>query len=153
MDFVRPTVASVEYIANNMRYDDMVEIICAGAPNPLTAIQECVKISQACVVASYQDEPMVIYGMSKPCLSSGVATIWMLGTVSSAQLPKEFMVYTRKVLKEMLKEAGTLENYIHCGNKTNIKWLKALGFKFGKPAKMGTHNQHFMKFTLEAKDV
>lgn len=149
LDFHVPIDSDLEFIAENMRADDVAEVLAAGNESPLEALVSSVKHSKAVVVASYEGAPLVIYGLVKPSILSTTGIIWMLGTNQSLDYPREFMVYTRRVLKEMLLECDELTNYVHDENVRSIKWLKALGFTMDDRAPHGPFDAMFRKFYMK----
>ena len=152
-EFKRPTDDDLRYIAKHMRKDDVIEIMASGSKGPYQSLVRGVKESKTTVVASYQGVPMVIYGMSKVNPTTGTASIWMLGTDHVTAYPRQIMVYTRRVLREMLKEARMLTNYTHARHITSVNWSKALGCKLEEPVKRGPYKELFHRFTLERDDV
>lgn len=143
----------IRHLAKHMRPSDIKEIIAAGSDNPYNTLKRSVASSKSAVVACYEDEPLVIFGMNEPNPSTGTAVIWMLGTNQSLKFRREFMYYTRMVLDEMLLDAYQLTNYVHVGNTQSVRWLKALGFALDAPITAGPYGEKFRRFTMERKDV
>lgn len=148
LDFVKPTDEFIQFIADNMWHEDVDEVMAAGNESPLDSLIKAVEGSDACVVACYKGVPLVIYGLARPTILGKTGVPWMLTTTLSKQYKKEFMVYTRRVIKEMFDECDELINYVHIKNKTSIKWLKALGFTISDPITNPKTAEQFCKFHL-----
>lgn len=149
LEFHAPIDSDLEFIAANMRDDDAAEVMASSGSTPYEAIIESIKRSKAVVVASHKGVPLVIYGLVKPAILSSTGIIWMLGAEQSMAYPREFMVYTRRVLDEMLLECDELMNYVHGKNLRSIKWLKSLGFTIDEPEPYGVSKEMFHKFYMK----
>lgn len=146
LTFHRATGADIGFIADNIWHEDETEVLAAGNRSVMDAIQQAAQHSKACVVAKIGDMPLVIYGLHKRSVLSTTGVPWMLTTKQSKQYRREFMVYTRQVIDEMLTECELLVNYVHSENKTSIKWLQALGFTIDEPMPNNKTGELFHRF-------
>lgn len=147
--FVKPTVESLKFIADNMRQEDVDEVRAAGSRSPMGSLVRGVKESKTTVVVEYQGVPMVIFGLVPYGLLSGTASPWMLGTDQVVKHKREIVGYTRQVIDAMLLEYSKLVNFAHVKNEPSIKLLSGLGFTFDDPAPHGPHGELFRKFYIE----
>lgn len=92
------------------------------------------------VLEAYDGTLCGIAGLKDHC-------IWMWTTNGIKTHTKEFMRFSKFMLKELLKTEGYLENLIHINNKDHIKWLKILGAKFYK-----TETRSFLKFQFKESE-
>lgn len=146
LTFHRATDDDIQFIADNIWHEDETEVLAAGNASVLSAIQHAAFHSKACVVAKIGDMPLVIYGLHKRSVLSTTGVPWMLNATQSKKYRREFMVYTRQVIDEMLDECELLVNYVHSGNRTSIKWLTALGFTIDNPVPNQKTGELFHKF-------
>ena len=102
LQFSKPTEEDILFIADNMRDSDVAEVLAAGSASPLRSLTDGVNVSDACVVAKYEGVPMVIFGLRKLTILGDTGVIWMLGTNQSRICRREFTIYTRRVIEEML---------------------------------------------------
>ena len=152
LDFVKPTDKLIQHIADNMRQDDIDEVLAAGNSSPHSALLNSIQHSKAVVVATYNGEPLVVYGLVKQSILGSKGVIWMLGTDEATKFKREFMVYTKQVLHAMFEECDLLMNYVYTGNEVSIKWLRVLGFTIEEPMPHGPNNALFHKFYLKREN-
>ena len=151
--FTAPTEEVLQFIADNMRQADIEEVAASHGHTPIQALCEGVKISDSCVVAIANDEPVAVFGLVRGCVLSGYGTPWALGTDSLFEYKKSFMKWSRVLLAMMLNEFDHLENFVHVKNQQSVRWLKWLGFQFEEPQPYGLKRELFMKFYLEKERV
>lgn len=147
LQFSEPTSDDLQFIAENMRDEDAIEVYAAGAKSIIDELQQsaCGGIS---VVAKDNGVPLVIYGCKRTRGITGSMKIWMLGTKQSEKYKKELLVYTRKVIDNMLKMSPHLYNYMHTKNIKSMRLLKRLGFTFTDEIVMPT-GEKFVRFYKE----
>ena len=152
LDFVKPDDELLQLIALNIRPADRDELLAAGNKTVIDALYKSVKLSKTSVVACHNGTPLVIYGMGVPNQLGNTALPWMLGTVQSERFKREFMVYTARVIKEMLIEFPRLVNFVYHKNIRSIKWLKALGFTIDDAKPYGPYGELFHRFHMEDRN-
>ncbi len=153
LTFHRPTSDDLKHIADNMWHEDRRELAAGGNTDILQCLIESVESSKVSVVAKHNGNPLVIYGLQRFNMLGRKGIPWMLTTVDSKNYRREFMVYTRKVIDEMLTECPYLYNYVHTKNKTSIKWLTALGFTIDDPVQHVETGELFHLFHIGDEHV
>lgn len=149
LDFNMTTDDDIKFVADNMRDFDVAEVLAAGSESVHQSLVDSVELSKTAVAVSHDGVTILIFGLVKPSLISKSGVIWMLGANQSLNYKRELMVYTRRVIKEMLNECDELYNYVHDENKVSIKWLKALGFTMGEPEPYGPYDALFRRFYMK----
>lgn len=153
INFRQPTVADVEYLAENMRQQDVDEVWAASHFSPIEAIQTGVDESDYAVVALNGDVPVMIYGLKKLGLVSDNGIPWALGAYGVYQCRKELVTMSRSIVDKMLDICPVLFNYVDCRNTVSIHWLKWLGFTMHSAKPYGAESLPFHKFTMVKEDV
>lgn len=146
---VRPTVELIEYIADNMRQEDIDEVWASDHYTPLEALMAGWKQSDYSVIITINDEPCVMIGLVSRGLLSDKGIPWMLGTEGALKYKKKFFTLVPPIIKDMLILCKYLYNYVHTENKVSIKWLKWIGFTLCDPEPYGREKALFHKFYLE----
>lgn len=151
--FSQPTQSDLQFIADNMRDADRVEVDASGGYTPMQALQMSIDTSQFSAVASVDGVPFVAFGVSiRSCITGDVGHPWLLGTDGIITYAREFLKHSYKVRDEMLSQCPLLMNYVHAGNQKSIQWLSRLGFAIGPAQPFGLKGQLFHRFSLERKE-
>jgi hypothetical protein len=148
VSFERVTEGHIAHVSDNLREGDRVELRAGGVASILNALQKSVNQSQYCSTALLDGTPCAIFGLVKTDILSGIGIPWLLGTDLIDKGRRHFIVETKRGVDEMLTICPTLINVVHVENKKTIRWLKSMGFKFGKPAPIGVRGEMFMQFTM-----
>lgn len=151
LEFRYPTEQDILWITEHLTEADRVELFAGGHKSVEKVIRDAVRKSKACIVAVYEDKPLTIYGLYKSSVLGNGGIPWMLTTHQSKQYRREYMVYTRLVIDEMLEECDVLSNYVHAKNRISIKWLKALGFTIDEPEENPITKELFHRFHLSKR--
>lgn len=146
--FKKPCDADLRYVAATMRSADVAEIKASHGFLPYDALLNGVDQSEFCVVAHINDEPVCVLGLNRRDFVSGIGVPWMLGSNSVMKYKREILLYSPKIIREMLSLCETLINYVHTDNKMSIRWLKWLGFKIDDPQPAGINGELFHKFHM-----
>ena len=145
--FVKPNSDLVQYVANNMRQADRIEITASHGYTPIEALVKGVAISTLSSVALINDEPCAVFGLVVENIITGFGVPWLLGTDLIFKHKRDFVEHTRIGVDEMLEVCPRLENWVHCENVKSIRWLKSMGFTMSDPKPIGVNGELFMRFT------
>jgi hypothetical protein len=138
----------LQFIAENMRNDDIEEVRAASNKTPIKAITDGVRISDFSSVAVINGDVVAVMGVVKGSTLSDSGVAWLLGTTYISKHRREFLDNSHKVLNAMLDICPELSNYVHAKNKTSIRWLSWLGFQINDPEPFGVNNELFHEFTI-----
>lgn len=125
------TIQHAEYIASRVRRADREELWASHMMTPLRAMHIGIKSSEFCVTGLDDEEPVVMWGVNRPCLLShrhGVP--WMVATekLDQKDVMVAFLRRCREPLLVFMKEFDILENYVDERNTRAIRWLQYMGF-------------------------
>lgn len=141
---IRPLIdQDIERVVCSLREADRREIEAASG-DVSAAVFDTVRRSDVAMTVD-DGEPIALFGVaSNGVVGGGVP--WLIGTDGLARHKKEFLQRSRCYFAEMLKEYGTLENYVDIRNKQSIRWLRWLGFSFDQPKPYGVQQRPFCRF-------
>lgn len=148
VSFEPVTRDSLEYIADNVRDADRLEVMYSHGVDPLTAIVGASGESSLSSVAMCDGVPVAVFGMVKLGGLFEYGSPWLIGTDQLFTLKREFLTYTRQGVDQMLRMCPSLINYVHCENVKSIRWLKSMGFEFDDPAPYGVAGEPFNRFHM-----
>lgn len=149
IEWVKPTRALVESIAEDMRLADVDEVWASSHHKPLESLMKGWGVSDLVTVAVHNGEPLVMIGLVKRDLLTGSGVVWMLGANRALKHKKEFFKQTKPIIDEMLTVCPRLCNMVHSKNTSSIMWLKWLGFTIDEPTPHGPDGELFHRFHLE----
>lgn len=150
MPFIRKIQpGDIEYIAQNMRIADCVEINASCGLPPLAALQKSVELSEMLWVMEADKKPVAIFGAAKGD-HGGVP--WLLATDEFKKYPDFLKFFPHLYFLKMKQRFGYLYNYVHVKNKTSIKWLKMCGCRIGAPIPFGVFGEDFCYFSMGDKN-
>lgn len=145
--FVKPTDELIQFVADNMREADRIEIAASHGYLPHEALVKGVARSALCSVALIDDVPCAVFGLSIENIATGLGVPWLLGTDLIFKHRRKFVEYTRAGVEDMQNVCPRLTNWVHCDNVQSIRWLKSMGFSFGKPKRVGLNGELFVQFS------
>jgi hypothetical protein len=146
----QPTWADCEYVAANMRKEDVLEV-SAFNHTPEDALYLGLEHSAASyTLVNPKGEPIAVLGVTPqynidlPKEDTGM--IWLLGTPGIEKYGYRFLRYSKEALQELYDKTDfeLFFNYTHTDNFVHHKWLKWLGFKFIRRVNIG--NSGFIEF-------
>ena len=148
MKWAVATPARVEYISNNVRKQDEIEVHYSHGVTGKKAVIESWKDSKICYcIDGDNGMPVGICGVNQ-------SLIWLLGTddlFATSSHRRQFIRGGRKWVDGLIEDGNDfLHNWAMYSNKTTIRWLKHLGFTIDTPAPMGSSAQLFSHFWREA---
>ena len=122
------TKKDLEYIKNNIRQDDINELI-ASHEDISKALDGCIQ-SDMCLTFVNKNKPLFIFGVNADSIISKKACVFLIGTKDIEKYPIIFYKFTKEAINETLKDYEVLYNFVDSRYKKSIKWLKKIGAKF-----------------------
>jgi hypothetical protein len=147
--FKKPTNKAIQFIADNMREEDVNEVWASGKYTPIEALELSLKHSKKSMVVYADDIPIAALGVVSRDFLSGVGVPWLLSAEQALKHKRYFLELAPPIIKEMLMTYSKLVNHVHVENKLSIRWLKWLGFTIEDPAPLRTTGELFHQFHME----
>ena len=148
VEFKKPTQDMIQFVADNMRYADRVEVMASHGYTPIEALNEGVDVSNYCTAIFIEDELVGILGLVVTCRMTGHGVPWLLGTPGILLHSREFLANSKQVVESLVAKCPNMVNYVHDKNYVSIRWLKWLGFKMEQPQPFGKAGEKFRRFTM-----
>ncbi|GHV34460.1 hypothetical protein FACS1894187_05050 [Synergistales bacterium] len=92
------------------------------------AVEYSIRNTKSGFAAFIDGELTAIFGVTKETDESG--NIWLLGTDEITKRPLRFYKESKSIFDVLSKGYDELYNYVGKKNKTALRWLEWLGFKF-----------------------
>jgi len=143
---VEGNVRHVQYLAENMREEDLVEVNCFGGDPAKSLMRGLISDDKTYTVLDPQDIPYAMFGAG---MAGGDAYIWMLGTPDIVKYKFEFAKRCRPWVHALVREYGTVFNYVHHKNELATKWLLWCGATLGEPLEVSGETFHQFKITKD----
>ena len=148
MKWAVATPARVEYISNNVRKQDEIEVHYSHGVTGKEAVIGSWKESEIChCIDGDNGLPVGICGVNE-------SLIWLLGTddlFATSSHRRQFIRGGRKWVDGLIEDGNDfLHNWAMYSNQTTIRWLKHLGFTIDTPAPIGVSAQLFSHFWRKA---
>lgn len=147
--FGPPTPEAIQFIADNMREADAIEVWAANKHTPIEALDLSVRHSHTCMIVYDDDIPLTALGLVLRGFLSDTGVPWLLSAEQALDHRKEFLRLSPSVIDKMLQIRPKLVNHVHVGNKLSIRWLKWLGFTIEDPEPMKATGELFHRFHKE----
>lgn len=138
----------VQYVADNMRSADRIEVMASHGYTPIEALQEGVNVSDYCTAIFIDGDLIAILGLVVTSVISGQGVPWLLGTSGVIKHSREFLANSHDVVNSLVRKCPNMMNYVHDKNRVSIRWLKWLGFKMEPPYSFGVAGEKFRRFTM-----
>jgi len=149
VSFVPTSEDHVKHVGENARETERIEIYELSRTTVLKRLERSVKLSDRTATILIDGTPVAIFGVGKATSLSDTGVPWMITTDEAAKHAKTILPYGPIMLERMKQGSKKLVNLVHVDNKKSIRWLKALGFTFGEPQKLGWRGAEYMYFELE----
>ena len=148
------TAMHVDYIAANIRKADEQEIWDMALLKPREALSRAMEVSAFVSTGFINNQIVGMCGLVRVSLLSEAGRPWMISTsaLDNKRYALDFHRMGKRVVAAMIGIFPYLENYVEASNKRTIKWLKALGFQFDEPQKMGPLGKNFQRFWMERQN-
>ena len=149
VEFGPPTQEAIQFIADNMREEDVIEVWAYGRHTPIEALELSIKKSKKVVIVYADGIPLTALGLCIRDFLSGVGVPWLLSAKQALKYKRQFLKLSPPIIEEMLEICPKLINHVHADNKLSIRWLKWLGFTIEDPEPIGPEGELFHRFTKE----
>lgn len=152
VEFIRVTDRLIRAVADDMRVEDIDEVWASDRQDPHTALVRGVAASHYTTGVLINGDACAILGLSKRDTLTGAGVPWLLGTNAAMRHRREFLLQSPPVIQQMLDICPRLFNYVHCDNKSSIRWLRWLGFTIEPATPYGVGGELFHKFHMQRCD-
>lgn len=112
-----------------MRAEDVAEVMALGALTPRAALDLSLSHHGDTWTATFDGEPVAIFGVIPVSILSNAAIAWLLGTDLLVKHWRAFARVSISVLAEVHGRYPVLVNATHTENTLAIRWLRWLGAK------------------------
>lgn len=147
---VRPLApGDVEFVAANMRQEDVDEVWASSFNTPIRALTCAVRDAEKVWALDYDGQPVAIFGVSRRGYLSNVGAPWLLGTNEIRKHTAAFLRLSRVYVPIMAEGFVRLENFVDFRNKLSIRWLRWIGFDIGELVPGLVLGVKFHKFSME----
>ena len=128
-----PTPATIDdarQLAPRLRRADLEEMQAAQGPGVDVERMLCfaVAASPEPLALRVDGAAVAIAGCVPLCLLTGTGVPWMLGAPEAERMPRELLVWGRRVVARWLEQHRLLENWADARNVRSLRWLQRLGF-------------------------
>lgn len=120
----------VYYLAPLLRREDVREVTTLGHTAEQALLNGFI-YSNKCYTVRVNNIIAGMFGISDYGQPKGWASIWFLGSDEMAKIPRNWLVTGRKYINEFLEQYNLIGGWIDSRQSVHIKWLEAMGFKFG----------------------
>jgi hypothetical protein len=142
----------VELLANNMREDDINEVLACG-DTAYKGVKESYELSVIAVTVEHNGKVLVMSGLSEfpspNSLLGKTVVIWMLSAKEIENHKTTFGIISKKFLKAFLDYYPVLQNLVDARYTTSIKWLEWLGATIGPEIPFGANGEPFKYFVFK----
>lgn len=143
-----PTPESIAFLADNAREVDVTEgYYSCGTWDFPTILRASVAASEHCLVASDDEGPVSIFGVTKD------GEVWMIGTDRMARHARALVRKGRHFVTLWAKVFGPLHNVVLWRNTTSIRWLRHLGFTVHTDRRVILGGAAFHPFDMSVPNV
>ena len=149
------TALHVDYIAANIRQADEQEIWDMALLKPREALSKAMEVSDFVSTGFINNQIVGMCGLVRISLLSEAGRPWMISTsaLDNKRYALDFHRMGKRVVAAMIGIFPYLENYVEASNTRTVRWLKALGFQFDQPQKMGPLMKPFVRFYMERNGI
>jgi hypothetical protein len=116
-------------LSETIRPQDALEVLKAGATDPLEAIIKGYHVSDQCITARDSQGVIAIYGTC-PSPFEGVGVVWLLASHLIDNYWVKLARMSRPVVADLMSNYRTLTNATDQDNVKVIRWLRWCGFSF-----------------------
>tara|TARA_R100000781_G_C4081208_1_gene127809 strand:- start:3495 stop:3941 length:447 start_codon:yes stop_codon:yes gene_type:complete len=144
MKWIKATSSIASEVGENLRRQDVNEVLMSHGMTGHQAVMESFKQSSICQAIEGDDgDPVGLTGVVDN-------RIWLLGTdklTATKNHRWQLCLYGREWVEHCLESVGKpIGNYVYSENKKSIRWLKHLGFIIYEPEPFGPWDSMFCPF-------
>jgi hypothetical protein len=152
VEIVAPQIGDVDYIADNMRDADRIEVRAIANLSPKQALERSL-YSEVAYTVVVNDEPCCMFGFARASALSDVGVPWLLGTELVNSIPVKFLRESKRIVDDFMRSGkyAKLENWIDSENEVSLRWLKWLGFTVRDDVTLVRGGRTFYYFNKEGE--
>ena len=141
------TRRDIEYLAENLRDEDVAELAASGVYSPMFALEIGFTFSSphSFIIDDKHGNPGLILGVV-PGEDEFTGYVWLVGTEQIQKESVRFLRSSSPILQQIHEIAPLLTNYVWAGNTVHIRWLRWLGFIFISQRTFPQTNETFYEF-------
>ena len=152
VEFRRPTAADIAELVDNLRDQDVDELVAAGYHDFGEIIAESIARSDWVVSATVGGRLACVFGVSRAGgLLTAYGVPWMLGTPLVASNRRALARLAPRYIHEMLRSYPTLRNLVHARNSVALGWLRHVGFTIGPQVPHPNTGEPFHVFEMNRR--
>lgn len=144
----RPTTQDINYLIENMREIDRIEMDDLMGVTPAEALIKTPNIMTNSWILQIDDKPICIFGVTPRKDDKRLGVIWLLGTNDFDENAKTIAFLSKHVLEQLISAYDYVFNYVHSKNKKSIRWLKWMGFRVCDAEPIGRKGANFHLFDM-----
>ena len=130
IELVNARLTHVGPIATRMREHDRIECQALGR-TPKEGLRIGLRMSLRPLTVLVDGRPEGMMGAVPLSMIGGRAVAWMLGTPELYRHPRAWALLAPRVIEDMLGTFQSLENIVSLRNRSAIRFLTHMGFRFG----------------------
>ena len=147
--FTSPTPADVNELVENMRAQDVAEVLAAGHDDIRKQVVDGIRRSTMCWACRVDGKLAAIFGMAPfGGLLSDTGVPWLLGTPEVPRHRRILARVARPYIARMLAQTPRLMNVVHADNTVAVRWLTRMGFKLAPAEPYGPRGAMFHFFEM-----
>lgn len=134
-----------EALAPRLREVDKIEISAVSNEKHSKLLEDAIEANAYTYAIMFKDRPVALLGLTPYNINTSM--IWMVGSEEIVPIQIPFLRNSLKWVKAFHELYPVLFNFVSVQNELHIKWLKWLGFTFGKTyPEFGLNKQPFIEF-------
>lgn len=143
----RSTPEDVTFLSQNLRAEDLRELLAAGSPSAEQSLSDGLHHSAECLtIHDEQGRAVAMFGVV-PSVETGVGYVWLLGSDQLQFNKTQFLRRSREWVGALHQDFPVLTNFVDVRNEVHIAWLRWLGFKFLREVRgLGPGGLPFIEF-------
>lgn len=144
----KPTEEDINYVADNAREADVLELWASDLATPLHCILQGTMAEGEAWAGLIDGKTVCIFGVVDR--ANGIGVPWMVGTPDIEAAAITFARGSYAVTRAMFKRWSYLTNWVDARNCHAIRWLRFLGFTIHEPEPYGKLGMLFHPFEMRS---
>lgn len=128
------TFDDVLYLKDRLRKSDVEELKLLNS-TPFLSLSNSYYFSEQCYTVTLNDNPVAMFGAGRINFNTDkkTASVWFMSSDEIELYKLDFLKQTKTYFEKFKNDYDILINVVDIKNHKYKKWLKRLGFKFGRP--------------------
>ncbi len=144
----RPTDADIDFLIENIREADAIEIKAICGKTVREAVRETPDIYNNAWAWEADQKIMCIFGVNPLLDKLGEGVVWLLGSKFFDNNRMVFACVSKAVFRDTIKDFKHIFNCVHSENVRSIRWLKWLGFAVDEAKPVEINGARFFRFEM-----